>query len=111
MAKQNQTDKALRRGMWWGLVIGGIMGLWNAPQSGFVTRQNIQRVFRWRTRNALEKVQGEGIEKSIEQGKTIAHQQKAQHANVVQPIIEPKSTPALPSPKKSLKKKTKPIAD
>lgn len=64
----------------WGIVIGiiggGISTLWNAPRSGRETRERLLGLFR----GGVKQVQGETIDESIEFGKRIAQQHRADNA-------------------------------
>jgi gas vesicle protein len=75
MRQENKTPeegKSFRRGALIGAIIGGIMALWNAPQSGHKTRQQIGNIFR--------RVRGESVEESLDYGKLIAQQNRAERA-------------------------------
>lgn len=82
-------------GMMFGFLIGGVIALWMSPRSGRETRTDIRRnVITLRLRaeesvkQVVDKVQGETVEDSIEQGKAIAHQKKAELAERVDEKIE-----------------------
>lgn len=77
-------------GMMMGFLLGSILAVWMAPRSGKKTRDDIRHnviTLRLRAGNSVkqvvEKVQGETVEDSIEQGKAIAHQKKAELAERV----------------------------
>ncbi|MBI5929289.1 MAG: YtxH domain-containing protein [Chloroflexi bacterium] len=77
-------------GMMMGFLVGSILAVWMAPRSGKKTRDDIRHnviTLRLRAGNSVkqvvEKVQGESVEDSIEQGKAIAHQKKAELADRV----------------------------
>lgn len=77
-------------GMMMGFVVGSVLAVWMAPRSGRKTRDDIRHnviTLRLRAGNSVkqvvEKVQGESVEDSIEQGKAIAHQKKAELAEQV----------------------------
>lgn len=68
----------------WGILVGFVGGgmamLWNAPRSGKATRQRIQEFFRI----GVKRVQGETIDESIEYGKLLAQQHRADNATPAQ---------------------------
>ena len=68
-------------GMILGFVVGSITALWMAPRSGNEARQGIRSRAQSSVRIISDRVQGESIEDSIELGKAIAHQKKADNAN------------------------------
>ncbi len=77
-------------GMMMGFAVGSALAVWMAPRSGKKTRDDIRQnviTLRLRAGNSVkqvvEKVQGESVEDSIEQGKAIAHQKKAELAEQV----------------------------
>lgn len=77
-------------GMMVGFAVGSIIAVWMAPRSGKQTRQDIRQnviTLRLRAGNSVkqvvDKVQGETVEDSIEQGKAIAHQKRAELADRV----------------------------
>lgn len=95
--QQSSENGQVMRGAFLGIIIGGLVALWNAPRSGKETRRRLLgRLMVWRTlterqmRSTVEKIQGEPIATAIEQGKAIAHQQKS---------IAARSLPAPPSEK------------
>ncbi len=59
-----------------GMVTGGIAALWMSPRSGEETRDQLRQRFRF----VVDRVQGESVEDSIEMGKSIAHQKRAESA-------------------------------
>lgn len=67
-------------GMILGFVVGSVAALWMAPRSGNEARQEIKTRAQSSVRVITDRVQGESIEDSIELGKTIAHQKKANSA-------------------------------
>lgn len=74
---QNQTSNspAFGRGAVLGFVIGAIAALWNAPRSGKETRMRLARMLRL--------AQGERVEDSLDYGKMIAQQHRADSASKV----------------------------
>lgn len=74
--QQNDRFVDLIRGVVTGFVVGGMVALWNAPQSGAETRRQI----RARLDAFLHRMQGETVEDSIEMGKAIAHQKQTSAA-------------------------------
>lgn len=76
--KQDHTG-SLIWGVLLGFVSGGIAMLWNAPRSGKATRQRIQNFFRI----GVKQVQGETIDDSIEYGKLLAQQHRANNAKTL----------------------------
>jgi gas vesicle protein len=64
-----------------GFVVGSITALWMAPRSGNEARQGIKNRAQSSVRIISDRVQGESVEDSIELGKAIAHQKKADSAN------------------------------
>jgi gas vesicle protein len=75
-----------------GFVAGSLLALWMAPRSGAQTRDDIRRTgltlrvrAEERVKTIMERVQGETLEESIEQGKAIAHQVKAERAEQISP--------------------------
>jgi gas vesicle protein len=65
-------------GMILGFIAGSIAALWMAPRSGAAVREDLRQ----RVRIVLERVQGESVEETIELGKAIAHQKKADAAQL-----------------------------
>ncbi|PJF42463.1 MAG: hypothetical protein CUN55_09990 [Phototrophicales bacterium] len=76
---QQDHTSSLVLGTLIGFIIGGIAMLWNAPRSGQDTRQRIQNFFRI----GIKQVQGETIDDSIEYGKMLAQQYRADHAKPI----------------------------
>jgi gas vesicle protein len=75
-----------------GFAVGSAVALWMAPRSGAQTRSELRRTgltLRWRAeegvKSVVERVQGETLEESIEQGKAIAHQRRAERAGQADP--------------------------
>lgn len=64
-------------GMILGFVAGSVAALWMAPRSGTESRQEIKNRAQSSVRIISDRVQGESVEDSIELGKAIAHQKKA----------------------------------
>lgn len=72
MSQEPKDNRAFRSGALLGAIIGAIAALWNAPQSGRKTRQQIGRLFGL--------VRGESVEESLDYGKMIAQQNRADRA-------------------------------
>lgn len=70
--KTNDMTPSFARGALWGFIIGGIVALWNAPQSGKRTRHQLGRI--------LHIVQGQSVEEALDEGKMIAQQNRANAA-------------------------------
>jgi len=87
MADESRSDvESFSRGMFIGLLIGGAIGLWKAPYSGAETRSRMWRFFSRTSDEAAEtarRLQGETVEDAIEQGRAIAHQNRAEAAQAV----------------------------
>lgn len=71
--QKKNDNRTFRRGAVLGAIIGAITALWNSPQSGKITRQQISRLFR--------RVRGESVEESLDYGKMIAQQNRADRAD------------------------------
>jgi gas vesicle protein len=63
-----------------GMLVGGVLAVWYAPQSGQTTRDNLARWFHNQTRMVAERVQGESVAQSLETGRAIAHSHRAEQA-------------------------------
>ncbi len=76
----NKPNQAYTGSLIWGIFVGfmtsAIAMLWNAPRSGKATRQRIQNFLRI----GVKQVQGETIDDSIEYGKLLAQQHRANNA-------------------------------
>jgi len=70
-------------GMILGFVVGSVTALWMAPRSGDEARQSIKSRAQSSVRIISERVQSETVEDSIELGKAIAHQKKADRTNSI----------------------------
>ncbi len=71
-------------GMMIGFVLGSALGLWMAPRSGSATRSDL----RMRAQFVAERLQGESIEDSLELGRAIAHQKRAELARDARPDVD-----------------------
>ena len=60
------------RGAILGFIVSGIVVLWNAPQSGKRTREQLARFFHF--------VQGQSVEEALDEGKMIAQQNRSDQA-------------------------------
>lgn len=70
-------------GAFFGFLIGGLLALWYAPQSGAQTLAGLREWFGLRGQQArlvVERLQGETIAQSLEKGRALAHQHRARHA-------------------------------
>lgn len=65
-----------------GAVVGGLVAMWYAPQSGKQTRQNIND---WVQKNVVARIQGESVADSMETGRAIAHTHRAEQAQRLPP--------------------------
>jgi gas vesicle protein len=71
------------QGILCGFVLGGALGLYYAPQSGKETLDQMRNVLlgvQGRAARVVERVQGETIEQSLEEGRAMAHRHRAQQA-------------------------------
>lgn len=80
---QEAYPKTFAQGVILGLVLGGALALWYAPQSGKAT---LNQVRDWvgqlprRAEKAAERFQGDTIEQALQEGRALAHRHRAQQA-------------------------------
>lgn len=72
-----------------GLLAGGLAGsvaaLWNAPCAGDELLQRVQGWFQRKADRVSNAIQGDSIDDALHEGRAIAHQHRAEHAERLPP--------------------------
>lgn len=83
MSEQNKREDYTTEfitGVLGGALVGAVLGLWYAPRSGQETISRLKEAVGMSSRRVSDTVQGETVEKAIDQGRALAHENRARQA-------------------------------
>ncbi len=82
--QEEAYPETFAQGLLLGLVVGGVLALWYAPQSGKATLNQIRGWFGQLPQQAekvAERFQGDTIEQALQEGRALAHRHRAKQAH------------------------------